>query len=332
MALPKLNFKQEDLECHLEKKVELINEFEKLKLTYNTDWKIAYIDKIIDEIDNLLIGNLNNLLNLKNTFLLIKDLRKGNCNKRDCNCKVCNDFKENQIFSNKIQDIFNYSNSSLRAFYTNSNIKACYVCNAQYTLAIQSEYDKKKYKSIKKFKNSSDFVKQVRFISKYQLDHYIPKSLFPAFSVSLHNLYPICSNCNQIKSNKSIDLKNLYSDITFELEPDSIRKYYLGEGNFELKINCLSPDTRETAESFDFKGIYNNHLDYIEEVFERKIKYTNSYKESLEKQFENIKYINKQNIEDRLILGTYSLEEGYYKRPLSKFIHDINNQFDNLIK
>lgn len=324
MALPKLNFKQEDLKCHLEKKVELINEFEKLKLTYNTDWKIAYIDKIIDEIEILLIGDLNNLLNLKYSFLLIKDLKKGNCNKRKCNCNVCKESKDRQSFSNKIQEIFKYSNSSLRAFYTNSNIKACYVCNAQYTLSIESECDNKK------FKNSGSFIKQVRFISKYQLDHYIPKSLFPAFSVSLYNLYPICSNCNQIKSNKSIDLKNFYSDITFELEPDSIRKYYLGEGNFELKINCLSTDTRETAESFDFKGIYNNHLDYIEEVFERKIKYTDSYKESLEKQFGNIKTINKQNIEDRLILGTYSLEEGYYKRPLSKFIHEINNQFEKL--
>lgn len=39
----------------------------------------------------------------------------------------------------------------------------------------------------------------------YQLDHYLPKSKYPEFSLYGPNLLPICGRCNQIKSNAITD-------------------------------------------------------------------------------------------------------------------------------
>lgn len=53
----------------------------------------------------------------------------------------------------------------------------------------------------------------------YTLDHYLPKSIFPIFSILPYNLVPCCRDCNTKKGNKcvtSIDIQTLhpyYDDI-----------------------------------------------------------------------------------------------------------------------
>ena len=41
--------------------------------------------------------------------------------------------------------------------------------------------------------------------TSYQLDHFLPKSVHPEFSLYAPNLLPICGRCNQIKSNTIVD-------------------------------------------------------------------------------------------------------------------------------
>lgn len=43
----------------------------------------------------------------------------------------------------------------------------------------------------------------------YQLDHFLPKSVHPEFSLYAPNLLPICGRCNQIKSNSIVDAAGL---------------------------------------------------------------------------------------------------------------------------
>lgn len=39
----------------------------------------------------------------------------------------------------------------------------------------------------------------------YHLDHYMPKSIFPEFSIHPHNLIPLCAKCNDNKSQQWLD-------------------------------------------------------------------------------------------------------------------------------
>ena len=44
--------------------------------------------------------------------------------------------------------------------------------------------------------------------SVYHLDHYVPRSIMPEFSVMPQNLIYLCKDCNEIKDNKWLDARN----------------------------------------------------------------------------------------------------------------------------
>lgn len=290
------------------------------KETFNlNDWQYAYLDYLIKNFDKILTCKLSELLIHKNEFLRIKDLKKENCNCKDFNCPKCTNNESVKSLSETLQSKLDYSNENLRDIISKKGLKVCYICNAQYAMLVTEEETQ-----------GQDGVIQEREIAKFQIDHYLPKSLYPAFSISLSNLYPICGYCNLIKSNNEYDLSDVSARLKFSIDVESLRKYLSGnKDHLKLILFDESEEDQKLSKVFDLKGIYNNHLDEIEELIERKIKYEDTYKNILVRRFPEITLSNK-NIENRLILGTYSKEEGFYKRPLSKFIHDINDQLDSL--
>ncbi|MFJ5332259.1 HNH endonuclease [Pectobacterium odoriferum] len=51
-----------------------------------------------------------------------------------------------------------------------------------------------------------------------QFDHYLPKEVFPEFSVHAHNLLPCCGTCNGKKSDVWLDAKNARVFLNFYLD------------------------------------------------------------------------------------------------------------------
>ncbi|SHL88562.1 hypothetical protein [Myroides odoratimimus] len=259
-------------------------------------------------------------------------LSKDNCSKTK-QCDNCEENDELKKLQGDLKSLLKYENKKLKNYFINCNIKTCYVCNSQYAIVASKEVRVVKEKENKlKIKEEigeeekSGRIEQQRTMTKFQLDHYFPQSKYPIFAVSLHNLYPICGSCNQIKLDNIYDIEEIYSKISFRLKEDSIVEYYNRNG--KVKLETIDNSTDSLGEKFDIDGIYQNHTDVIEELIERKIKYTDKYKEMLARSFPGIVGTEK-NIDDRLIIGTYGKEEGFLKRPLSKFIHDINDQLDS---
>lgn len=54
------------------------------------------------------------------------------------------------------------------------------------------------------------------------LDHYIPRSEFPEYSVHIHNLIPLCHRCNQAKSNlwRNEKKKRLFFNAYYDVLPE----------------------------------------------------------------------------------------------------------------
>jgi hypothetical protein len=227
-------------------------------------------------------------------------------------------------FGKEIIKALNYN--GFRAAYADkissaTGIKTCPYCNAALTIVAENEGGKKK--------------------SRFQLDHYFPKSKYPLFSISFFNLIPSCGNCNNTKSSKPVVLGkdfHLYANETpidgykFEIPKDSVAKYLVTSDLDDVDINFVPgndgtiANTKHHNKSFDIKGIYNTQKDVIEELFWKVKAYPEEKIDDLSKLLNlPIPVIR------RMVLSNYIDIEDIHKRPLAKFQQDIARQL-GLIK
>ena len=304
-----------------------------------------YINYFNDKtkLENIITADNVELLKLKKLFDTCQiNFEYAKCcspNKKkdsDKNCNVCKECilnKEKLDFHEEIMAVLDYANrgkTNLRKLYSKVGLKTCYICNAQYALAINPE-------SISTIGTSS---KQTRYAAKFQFDHYLPKDRYPALSISFYNLLPICSSCNLIKGNREIGIDFLSTEsskwddkFTFNVLENSLSSFLLDQKPIEIDfIDKYDYGTGilPLSERYDIKGIYNTQIDLIEELIMRKLKYSETYKDKLSMSFP--KLFTNIDIDERIELGTYTKKEEIHKRPMSKFLQDINNQLDRFFQ
>lgn len=297
-----------------------------------------YISMFDDEkkLENIITADNTELEKLKKDFdncspkFKYKNCDKTGKKKNPCKtCASCLDNIEKRAFHSEILTILNYEKKGkyfAREVYSTIGMKTCYVCNAQYALSIDPEK-----------RSLGTSPQQTRYMSKFQFDHYLPRAKYPALSISLFNLLPICTGCNQIKGERDIGINFLSTDpldwdgkFTFNIVESTLTFFLLDQEALELEfIDTYSYKNKDKtfAEKYDIKGIYNSQIDIIEELIVRKLKYSETYKnklnDSFPELFKNIK------INERIELGTYTRKEGIHNRPMSKFIQDIDKQMDD---
>lgn len=208
-------------------------------------------------------------------------------------------------------------NSFYPRYFKDLGLKTCVYCNSQLTVSVDST--KKKWKKI---------------TARFQVDHYLPKSHYPCFCISLFNLYPVCASCNNLKGVKKLKFKlynnviTLPSDYTFVLDNASKAKYLLTRKTEDIEIEFKEPQATEEFKTFDdtfsIKGIYNTQKDVAGELILKKEAYDKLYKERLMKDFKEI--FTDLNITNRLLIGNYVEERDIHKRPMAKFTQDIAKQ------
>ncbi|XZF14949.1 hypothetical protein ACTHGU_02350 [Chitinophagaceae bacterium MMS25-I14] len=207
-------------------------------------------------------------------------------------------------------------------YFYKLGIKSCVYCNAHLTVAIEKEKQVRK-KTV------------IAYKAKFQVDHYLPKSKYPCFSISLYNLYPVCGSCNNCKSNYDLhfllynDAKNtLASPFKFQLVKGTVAKYLLSRKLDDIKFTFQEPSVHSSfktfQEVFDVQGIYDTQKDLAEELILKGEIYTEQYKKGLKAQFP--KLFTTPGIFNRILLGNYSSEEDIHKRPMAKFTIDIAKQ------
>lgn len=212
-------------------------------------------------------------------------------------------------------------------YFFKIGIKSCVYCNAHLTVAIEKE---------EQLKTKKEF----RYKAKFQVDHYLPKSKYPSFSISLYNLYPVCGSCNNCKSANELKFllysnqnKIIASPFKFTLNKGVVAQYLISRKLEDIKFTfyepLVNPPFKTFQDVFDVQGIYDTQKDLAEELILKAEIYTEQYKAKLKKQYPRL--FTTPGIFNRVLLGNYSSEEDIHKRPMAKFTIDIAKQI-GLIK
>ena len=170
-----------------------------------------------------------------------------------------------------------------------------------------------------------------------QMDHFYPQANFPFLALSFYNLIPSCSWCNFVKGNKWNTNDNNFVihpyddrfnfDVSFFIKVLDAKFYY--EAN-SLKIEFskdLPPRVKNHIKAFHLKDLYAQHTDYALELIQKKYAYSDSYIDSLFKQYEGTLFKNREDLL-RLVTSNFVGEENLSKRPLSKLTRDVVRQLD----
>jgi len=242
-------------------------------------------------------------------------------------------YKKDIEFKDLYEFIFGKNETKYRLF-TFWQIDTCAYCNRSFIFSLEVDNtDNKKIQGTKGIKSV-----------KGEIDHFFSKSKYPIFAITYANLIPACHQCNFIKGDADpLDENgNLVIPYPYILKADdvkftvSIQK--IGQLNFKsfhnkdaakkmYEIKIINKDNSNYEDIFHLLDIYNEHLDYIDEIIKKSVFYTDGYVKKqllplLQKHFHNL---SEQELY-RLIFGTFPTKEEFHRRPLSKFTYDILKQ------
>lgn len=195
-------------------------------------------------------------------------------------------------------------------------IKACVYCNANFTISAEKGSGK----------------------GYFELDHWKPESKYPFLCTSFYNLQPCCPHCNKRKSaSDKFEFLKLYEEdqnapldvFEFHIPHGSIVRYFNNLDTSHIKVTFIATDAsfkklrNDMEQKFGIEGMYNEHIDIIEEMMWRAKFYDNVIVGTM-----TWLYGKRNSIVDvaRFKLGTYADENEIHKRPLTKMMQDVGKQ------
>lgn len=176
--------------------------------------------------------------------------------------------------------------------------------------------------------------------SRPQFDHYLSKSKYPYFAVSLLNLIPSCGLCNQAKSDREDRILYPYfeemgTDVMFRTKAENGLTYLTGcpsaEEEFSIELEETDSVTSELKEKvknskdvFHLTQLYNEHKDYVLYLYRKRYMFSDEYLQMICDSFPEM--AGKFD-EMKGLLYLMDLEkEQWGRRPLAKLTHDIDLQ------
>jgi hypothetical protein len=264
--------------------------------------QISYLDKLISEFETIIKAEPLGIKDLKDEF--------------DAIITGVNLARHNKEFKNELLIRMGYSklrDDYYAGYFESTGLKACVYCNSQLAVTVRS------------FSGGRS--------AKFQVDHFLPKSEYPCFSISFFNLLPVCGPCNGKKNASAVNF-NVYSEnlndlkdspFKFRLDKRSIISYRINGDQDKLIIKFDDPQNKDFNKNFDIEGIYATQKDIAEELVLKSIIYNENYLKSLRNSFTKL-YPNKIPMAERLLVGNYTRVKDIHKRPMSKFTQDIAKQ------
>ena len=170
------------------------------------------------------------------------------------------------------------------------------------------------------------------------LDHFLPKSKYPYFSMSLCNLVPTCYSCNSsLKGDKDFDLDDINpyyesvddyirfsADININ-EPVYIRVAHKNSDVNSCERRKIYNKVENLIHSFKLEEQYNYHTNQVEELMLKRYIYSDSYISDIVKKSRHKFNISEKQIKEQLI-GYTEEKLKINDEPLSKFRRDIVEQ------
>lgn len=187
-------------------------------------------------------------------------------------------------------------------------VNTCVYCNRQYVFTVDDENN--------------------NHITRPEFDHYLPKSIYPFFALSLYNLIPSCHICNSNckgteelskKMNPYLTDKKDYFKFSYDIDknifPSSVK---IKDIDSQKKV-----EVTELLQCFKIKEIYDYHTNLeLKDLYTFATKYSDTYlRDILNKVGSDFKFSQEEAY--RILFGTELLEKKYNDRPLSKFKRDI---------
>ena len=308
-----------------------------IKISIDATTRSEIVDLVYEDADKVSTGlirvleNKNNKRWLKRYFTEIHDLlyKGGKVNKdevrkllgadRDLMKQYIAQLGEyNKKKSDKLLNrIFRYDNFSNRdvaySILNKMSIRVCPYCNRQYIITLKN--------------------KKVR----PQFDHYYPKSEYPYLALSIFNLVPSCSICNQTKSKLNTYKEPILYPFDEEFGYDivfitkkwakaSLHRYVCGlTDEFDVdivnKTGILTNEVNKQVERLHLKELYNEHKDYIQDIFKNQCIYTDRKIKELFMRFPAL-FASIDDVK-RSIYMTEVSKEKWGNRPLAKLTNDI---------
>ncbi|HEM3552414.1 MULTISPECIES: hypothetical protein [Streptococcus] len=175
-----------------------------------------------------------------------------------------------------------------------------------------------------------------------QMDHFYSKDEFPWLAVSLYNLIPSCGYCNHIKGTKAL---NVHPFIKKDVEETNLAFQYRYKSIDDIEV-VISPNKDKNQdieaikeklqklrdiETLNLKEAYEIHGIDIQNMLEREVRYSESYRDELRDmlkidtvvQYYDF-YLSLTDDEiDRMIYGDVIFEEDIKNVSLGKFRKDI---------
>jgi len=213
------------------------------------------------------------------------------------------------------KNIFRYEQFSKRKnaqdILGKMKVNVCPYCNRQYTFTLKS------YKV------------------RPQFDHFYPKSLYPYLAVSIFNLIPSCSICNQAKGSLDTYREDILypyddefgEDVKFVIDEYDVSSLMGMSEDFEISIDCSGIDSKKRCkverqkELLHLEKLYNMHKDYAcDIVLNRYINSDDRINEILSK-FPGL-FTSRDDVL-RVMCMNDTQKDSWGKRVLEKFTHDI---------
>lgn len=231
--------------------------------------------------------------------------------------------------------VFNYSwfraNEKIRNdWFKSLGIKVCPYCNRNF-LSIAKQ-------------NKKAGAEEVLY---FDIDHFFPKEKYPWLALSFYNLIPSCTICNQrIKGKEELLIKKTIHP--FEDDMDKILKFTVPVDSLEVFISNklikleIIPRTpysigsrdyiraKNTYMFFNLENLYNTHLDYVRELIQKDIVYSQSYIDQLYLDFGSngqTGIFSSRSDMMKMLFGNYVLPEQIHERPLAKLTKDLMEDF-----
>lgn len=235
-------------------------------------------------------------------------------------------------------EVFNYDmfskNDSFPKLVQLLGVAVCPYCNRAFTTTVQK--------------------KDGTYHRQNQVDHYVPKSLYPWFALSLANLIPACGNCNQKKSNNGGFVLYPYEEsfgeaYRFRSVPVSGIGYLIGQPAAEDEFRITIEKAPGILESEDItyadyrKRVQNSrerlgldvlyqesHNTYVAGIFEQRYVFGDAYIDSLIASFPE-SFNSRSDVRRLLYLKEFN-NDALNKAPLAKLTHDIDAEITRLSK
>lgn len=261
-------------------------------------------ERLVEKLDIILIGNINNIIRVYNKLHEEFPAYVVELGAKEVSV-------EQEKFNKYIKEIFNYNTIIAKdknfAYSITSDLKVtvCPYCNRQR-------------------------IDTVEEITRPQLDHFFYKAKYPILSLSLYNLIPSCSNCNNKKRDNDFNIKDyLYpfksginNEKYFTARMTENKKYILdivcGKSNNMKKM-------KNNSEILGIEKIYKKaHNEDVQRIYDIKEIYTKSYQKEISE-------LLKDNIKEedlRKVLG-FSKSDKLESTELGKLKKDIIDEIIN---